>query len=247
MMPKKSNQDGFTILELVIATSVFGVMLLLATTGMLEIGRAYYKGITASKTQAITRDIENDISNSIQNGGGAETSQHTVTPEYKNKSGFELKAKCVGDTRYSYAIDAKVDSESDPDAKTIRHALWIDYKKPGTACNPLNITLDDPRVDVTWDAGIKAEVYDNDDAAIEAQFKAQQRDLLAANMRLSKFEVQKNDANTGVAVVIRVLYGDDEVINDYTNPDPGDDTCLSQKLGGQFCAFSELSTFVQKR
>lgn len=247
MMHKKPNQAGFTILELVIATSVFGVMLLLATTGMLEIGRAYYKGITTSKTQAIARDIENDISNSIQNGGGADTSQETPSAQYKVKSGFDLKAECVGDTRYSYAIDAKVDSESDPAKKTIRHALWIDYKKPGTACNPLNITLDDPGVDYTWDTGIKAEVYDNDDATIKAQFKAQQRDMLATNMRLSKFVVQKNDANTGVAVTIRVLYGDDEVKNEGTAPDPGDDTCLPQKLGGQFCAFSELSTFVQKR
>ena len=52
-----SGQKGFTVLELMIATTVFSVMLLLTTTGMIQIGKVYYKGLVTAKTQDTVRSI----------------------------------------------------------------------------------------------------------------------------------------------------------------------------------------------
>lgn len=76
MISIKRSQKGFTILELMIATSVFSVVLLLCTFGMMYIGRIYYKGITSSRTQAVARTISEDVVQAVQYGS---LSVNTVT------------------------------------------------------------------------------------------------------------------------------------------------------------------------
>jgi prepilin-type N-terminal cleavage/methylation domain-containing protein len=60
------RQQGFTILELMIATTVFAVILLVAAAGILSFSHDYYRGVTTSNTQAAARAILNDISQNIQ-------------------------------------------------------------------------------------------------------------------------------------------------------------------------------------
>lgn len=89
----KLSQKGFTILELLIATSVFSVVLLLIMSALLQISRTYYKGIITTRTQEVARGVMTDISERIQFSGGE------VTPEIGptgNSTGF-----CVGNFRYS--------------------------------------------------------------------------------------------------------------------------------------------------
>lgn len=75
----RKEQKGFTILELMIATSIFSVILLICAYGLIQIGRIYYKGITSSRTQAVARTISDDITQSIQYGAG--NVELTVNPE----------------------------------------------------------------------------------------------------------------------------------------------------------------------
>lgn len=59
------NTAGFTIVELMIATVVFSVILILITTGIIQIGKAYYKGIIGSRTQETARKITDEVGRSI--------------------------------------------------------------------------------------------------------------------------------------------------------------------------------------
>ena len=66
MFKNKTKNSGFTIIELMIATSVFAVVLVVAASGILAIGMLYYKGVTSSRTQEAARSISNTIANTIQ-------------------------------------------------------------------------------------------------------------------------------------------------------------------------------------
>jgi prepilin-type N-terminal cleavage/methylation domain-containing protein len=88
-------QRGFTIVELMIATSVFAVVLLLCTYGLLEIGRTYYKGVTTSRTQETARLIIDDAAEALQFNGG----QVVV-----GQPGWH----CIGTKRYSYALNRQL-------------------------------------------------------------------------------------------------------------------------------------------
>jgi prepilin-type N-terminal cleavage/methylation domain-containing protein len=93
---QSNTQAGFTIIELLIATAVFSVILLLSTTGLIQIGRMYYKGITAAQTQEAARMVMDDISRTIQFKGG------TVIPTGPAATQNRF---CIGGKRYSFLID----------------------------------------------------------------------------------------------------------------------------------------------
>ncbi len=78
----RKQEHGFTIIELMIATTVFSVVLLICSFAMLQIGRTYYKGITMARTQTTARSIIDEISQSIQFSGG--TVYPTVVPTTNN-------------------------------------------------------------------------------------------------------------------------------------------------------------------
>lgn len=64
------QQAGFTIVELMIATTVFSLILLIITFGVIYFTRNYYNGVYTSATQNAARDITNTVSNVIRFGTG---------------------------------------------------------------------------------------------------------------------------------------------------------------------------------
>lgn len=98
-----NHQHGFTILELLIATTVFSVILLLITFGIINIGNAYYKGANQSRTQTVARNIIDEISRGIQ-FSGSDVQQSTSTGP-SGKYYF-----CANGTMYSYVIDKQLGS-----------------------------------------------------------------------------------------------------------------------------------------
>lgn len=64
-----SRQTGFTIVELMIATLVFSVILLVITYGVLRFTSAYYKGVNSSTTQDTARSVMDTVSQAIQFSG----------------------------------------------------------------------------------------------------------------------------------------------------------------------------------
>ena len=108
------HKQGFTIVELMIATSVFAVVLLLCTYGLLEIGRTYYKGATILRTQETARILIDDVTEAIQFNGGEVVSN--------TASGWH----CVGTKRYSFVLNRQLNDTN--------HALVTDI--PPASCSP---------------------------------------------------------------------------------------------------------------
>jgi len=101
------NLSGFTIVELMIATTVFSVILLLATFGLLQVGRTYYKGITLTKTQNVARSIIDTISQDIQFSGESVNKPDNY-PTISETDPNPTYAICIGNNRYSVKLDQKV-------------------------------------------------------------------------------------------------------------------------------------------
>lgn len=193
---KEQREAGFTLVELLIASSVFSVVLLLLTFGMLQIGKVYYKGTTSSRTQAVARNISDEISQSIQFAGGA------ISP--LAVSGDATKF-CVGDKGYWFKLNKKLGDE------------------------PHVFVVDSAQCAVSF-------------VGTPPQLKKSQRELMVQNTRLTRLVVGYDAARKGYGVIVRVVAGD----NDMFEGDNPDNNCKGGS-GGQFCAVSELYTFVQKR
>lgn len=121
----EQGQKGFTLLELLIATTVFSTILLLCTFGLIQIGNTFYKGSTAVRTQNVARGALDGISQAIQYGGrGISTdpggSQTNVVPA----SGHDNGAFCTGDVRYRYNKNTEV--------KGTNWALLVDTDPSGS-------------------------------------------------------------------------------------------------------------------
>lgn len=121
-MPLK-NESGFTIIELLIASLVFAVVLLLVTFGMLQITKTYYKGLTAARTQQTARSIIDQISQQVQLSGSSVIGTPTSRPPAGTNQVF-----CIGDDRYSYQLGRQL-VDGTPDASLgdqVRHVLVVD-------------------------------------------------------------------------------------------------------------------------
>lgn len=90
------KQSGFTIVELMIATSVFSVFLLIVSLLVLQISRTYTKGLISSKTQEAARSISSELARAIQFGGDT-LSLPTAFPTPGTTYTF-----CAGSLRYTF-------------------------------------------------------------------------------------------------------------------------------------------------
>lgn len=101
---KRKKQAGFTIIELLIATAIFAIIMIVITVAVLQFSRQYYKGVVSSSTQSTARTLIDDVTRAIQFNGGAVS----VIP-----NGY-----CIGTAkRYSYALNRQVIDNSPDSAK----------------------------------------------------------------------------------------------------------------------------------
>ncbi len=63
--PLKANQQAFTIIELMIATTVVSVILLMVSIIMINIGGLYYKGFSQARTQDNLRSISDEVARQL--------------------------------------------------------------------------------------------------------------------------------------------------------------------------------------
>lgn len=232
MSKRQINAKGFTIVELIIAMSIFSLVLLLITTGILTIGKRYYKGITTSRTQDATRSVVDDITRSLQISGET-TVVRPAVPAIGSPTYGDVRSLCVGRTRYTYVLNS-INSPSAPNPNTRRHAMWLDVMKPGQACTPLAAFASSDRPsdgDTTSDQSAAA--------------RNQARDLIPDNMRVTQFDI--NPIGSLYNVRLQVIYGVDDVIDPQDVTNASDDICRSSDVGGQFCAASYINTFVKQR
>jgi prepilin-type N-terminal cleavage/methylation domain-containing protein len=98
------NEKGFTLLELLISTTVFSVILLLCTFGLIQVGRNYYRGNTISRTQNATRSAMNTLTQSIQFSGSPPQGTLPAASSSPPQSGIF----CIGSLRYDYKLKTQV-------------------------------------------------------------------------------------------------------------------------------------------
>lgn len=130
------QEAGFTIIELLIATTVLTLILLLSTVMITSIGTLYYKGVTLSQTQDSTRSIADQVVQDIQLTSGVVSNGTTTF------GSTVVSAMCIGTVRYSYILDRQIGTDSTAPANQIKHVLWRDTVSSGAACLPADITLD---------------------------------------------------------------------------------------------------------
>lgn len=98
----KNNQSGFTIIELLIATLVFSIILLITTEAVIQISRTYIRGYIGSETQNANRGILDQISQAIQLSGGG----GVVIPPSQPYLGYYWF--CVNDVKYTYRYNTEL-------------------------------------------------------------------------------------------------------------------------------------------
>lgn len=208
---KQTCTGGFTIVELLIATLVFSMVLILITVGVLSFTKSYYRGVNQSNTQSATRTILENITQAIQFSGDDVTSTLTAV---NGSQGF-----CIGNQRYSFLPGKQLWNDGAPnhDLNQTSHVLIQDG--PGSC------------------AGLSALDVQGLDANSGTE-------LLQPRMRLSKLTVERLPGSELYTVTIRVVYGDDDLLNNPTGPDA---SCKVSISGSQYCAQAELSATVKKR
>jgi prepilin-type N-terminal cleavage/methylation domain-containing protein len=83
------RERGFTIIELMVATLVFSVILTVITLGVMTFTNSYYRGVNDSTTQNTTRTIIDTISQAIQ-FGSAPVTPTTVAGDFFCAGGYSF-------------------------------------------------------------------------------------------------------------------------------------------------------------
>jgi len=89
------NSKGFTIIELMIATAVFSITLIILAVSLISINHQYFKGISEGNTELAANNILNDVTSAVQFSDGSLVSQSEP-----NNSGYF----CIGNTEFYYTL-----------------------------------------------------------------------------------------------------------------------------------------------
>lgn len=93
-MTKRRNA-GFTILEVLIATMVFTLVLMICVQVVTRIGQLYFKGVTSAQIQDLTRKLSEEFTGQIQFGSSIPFPDSITGGDPSDPLIF-----CVGDNRY---------------------------------------------------------------------------------------------------------------------------------------------------
>jgi prepilin-type N-terminal cleavage/methylation domain-containing protein len=211
------RESGFTIIELMVATLIFSVVLLLVTAGILQVSRMYYKGLTEASTQNAARSIIDSASQAIQFSGG------TITETPGNTPGVNY-AFCVGDKQFSYRLGAQVKDNPTGTDQTW-HAI-VEQNVSGSCASAAAQNL------------ANQTVLGRDLMGKEMRLANLLVDDLGSNRYRVTVRVTYGDSD---------LLFSPSAPSDATGYSRADAACRPVRDGTQFCATSELSTVVVKR
>jgi prepilin-type N-terminal cleavage/methylation domain-containing protein len=123
----KKDQKGFTIIELLIATAVFSLVLLVFLISFLRIGQLFYKGVSLSNTQETARTVLQDISDDLQFSNGQAP---VMGSDYF----------CIGNHRYAYHLHQQVKDGDRTDYGIARESLTSCKPLTGPNAQPVNLS-----------------------------------------------------------------------------------------------------------
>lgn len=226
MKLSKSNQKGFTIIELIIASAVFSLMLLTASALIIQISRLYYKGTIISNTQTAARQLVDSISRPIQ------LENATVVGPIENHvldADHSIYSICIGGQRISYVIGLSTGGFGyDASAAKIPHPVWIDEVP-----TPQDCTIDANRAKI-------------EDPNPNYAYGTNGKDLLGPTMRLRDIDVSPATLEGLWNIRVGVIYGEKDLIEF----DPATNlpvNCYGAVAGSQWCSSVTYFTKVFKR
>jgi len=221
-----SNSKGFTILELLIATTVFSAILLVLTQVVIRLTGTYYHGVIQNQTLNVAKNITNNIVQQIQFTGGYVypkgdplrwdiTAIHDDTTLKKYESYL-----CIGNNQYVYQLYGI------NDGNTSNGSLILSYNPQCSTIGPLL------NYGSSWDLRnsntVSSSYYVN---------------LVPNHMRLVKFDISQQFGNL-YKVDVKVAYGADaSPANTGIGFNTGTGDC---NPNSSYCATTELVTYVEK-
>jgi prepilin-type N-terminal cleavage/methylation domain-containing protein len=225
ILGKNSRQKGFTIVELMIATTVFSFVLVVVTAGIIAIGRAYYKSLTSSRVHETARSVMGDVSRSLQF-----SDTNSVNSQLTDPDNTGVQVRCFGPDRYRYFINQQVNSGN--------HGLYRDRRPSDATCNACD-----------------ASGTDVHGHCIHTNVFSGGQELLGNNMRLLEFYVSNSEPfNIKIKVAygdndLLTPYNDNGTPINPSGVTAGEAAAALCKLrnGSQFCAVAELETTVTSR
>lgn len=221
------NQRGFTILELMIATMVLSVILLLCTVAMINIGNLFYKGITESRIQDGVRGAIDQVAQDIEFEAAVPilpVSTQTLT----GYPGYSVNTFCVGLERYTYVTGLNIGSAgynpANPADSQVQHILWRDRLSStadSTNCKPVDLTNTNPEA--------------SSQTAVPGTGGTE---LVPSGSRLTNFTVTA--ATNYYVISLGMAYGDPSLTS-------GTPPLCNGSAGDQFCATDSLTSTVGQR
>lgn len=218
---RHSDSSGFTIIELMIATLVFSIVLLVVTAGIVQFSKAYYKGAITAKTQDTTRSIIDSVAQSVQFG--------VASPQESPESvGTAISFLCAGGNKFIFTPG--VQYKTGPPEYTNAGVYMVPSvgicEGPAATLPPdgkqllneymrvTNLTLNGVS-DTLYTIAVTVAYGDND-----------------------LFCDRRDDATCNVT---------SPILSDAALADLGANIRCKQLSGSEFCAVSSLSTTVRKR
>jgi len=232
MVSLKRAEQGVTIIELMIATTIFAVILVIIMSAYMFVTKDYSKAYVEAQTQNATRSIAQQISQYIELSAGLVTSNDPLNGAFPLLAAADgTQGLCVGGYRYSVLFNTEIGNGTND-------ALVVD-NLPN--CNPLNTSAQ----------AIKA-----------GPLTSTSKELLSKGMRVGQFSVTAlpNSSTPGstvpavpgrYSIKVEVAYGDDTSQSGPLHVSGAgynySYSCDTISQGGSFCAVSSLNTFAQAR
>jgi prepilin-type N-terminal cleavage/methylation domain-containing protein len=243
----QNNVKGFTVIELLIATVIFSIVLLVLTQTIISITNNYYHGVIQTQTEQVVKNINNDIVQQIQFATSDSIvseppknnwpSSGTLTTSTPNMIGFSTTNPnnsyegylCIGSNEYIYQKNGIVKQSSPNNDHQAYGSLVLTFdsgcKNPGPTMGSLV---------KTWNFSKNQFIPNAGNTALK---------LIPNNMRLVKLDVTKVLGFQNLYKVdVKVAYGQDGTTIG-TGYDASNYVCFAKSY---YCATSELVTYVEK-
>lgn len=236
MQVKDKTQTGFTIIELMIATVVFTIIMLIITISVMHFTNSYYKGLTQSSTQTVARNIVNSVTQAIQFTGDRLISS---LPQ-KIKPG-STGAYCIGGELYSF----KLGVEQEPSSRPYNHQNVL-VVRPDPNCSTTSITPN-----LVTGGNAQGLLSSNMWLASFSIDPIMSTTLPASPpVRTSDPIIKSSVVATLYRVHVRVLYGASSLLTTTLGDNSFCGATIANHFsttGSQFCATSGLSSIVEAR
>lgn len=214
----KTAHKGFTIIELMIATAIFSLVMMIIVASIIQVTKMYYRTNTITRSQEIARGVIEEIGESIRFSNDAiDTSGMIASGPNINVGDSDTGYFCIGSRRYSYAVDRQLKSQNpDSSKKERKNVLWVDEPENCSGNGPVNFAS-----------------LDTDNG----------RELLAENMRILKLDIKPIAGLRTYNIDIVIAYGDEDLLE----IDNGEKLCKIGVPGVEHCYVTKLSVTAEKR